>query len=72
MAVDLDQHDGQRRFRALASKHLLHEPVAQMPPVIQAGQLVVLDLPLQFDLADMSLQTVKMFHDDARAAGFHL
>jgi len=24
------------------------------------------------DLADMSLQTVKMFHDDARAAGFHL
>jgi len=23
-------------------------------------------------LADMSLQTVKMFHDDARAAGFHL
>jgi len=24
------------------------------------------------DLADMSLQTVKMFYDDARAAGFHL
>ena len=24
------------------------------------------------DLADMSLQTVKMFHDDARAAGFYL
>ncbi len=24
------------------------------------------------ELADMSLQTVKMFHDDARAAGFHL
>ena len=24
------------------------------------------------DLADMSLQTVKMFHDDAKAAGYHL